>query len=180
MIVVLRFLLGLVTAPFKSRWRLEAENVALRQQLIVLCRKAKGRARLTNGDRWFLVLLYQWFPSILDVVTVIRPETLIRWHRCGFRFYWRWKSRRSAGRPKIDEGLQALITRMSAENPLWGAPRIHGELLKLGFAVAQSTVAKYMKRQRRVPPSQGWQIFLRNYLPDIAAMDFFSRAHAGI
>ncbi|CAJ0874308.1 hypothetical protein AMST5_02588 [freshwater sediment metagenome] len=173
MIALLRLFLSMLTAPFKPMWRLDAENAALRQQLIVLRRKMKGRPRLTNGDRWFLIFLYQWFPSILGVVTIIRPETLIRWHRSGFRFYWRWKSRRPAGRPKIDEELRALITRMSVENPLWGAPRIHGELLKLGFEVAQSTVAKYMKRQRRRPPSQGWRTFLRNLLTDMAAMDFF-------
>jgi transposase InsO family protein len=173
MIALLRLLLALVTTPFKQMWRLEAENAALRQQLIVLRRKVKRRPRLTNGDRWFLVVLYQWFPSILAVVAVIRPETLVRWHRSGFRFYWRWKSRQPAGRPKIDEELRELIEHMSVENPLWGAPRIHGELLKLGFEVAQSTVAKYMKRQRRRPPSQGWRTFLRNHLPDMAGMDFF-------
>ena len=120
----------------------------------------RGRVQLTNGDRLFLVLLYRWFPSVLKAITIIRPETLVRWHRAGFRRYWRWKSRSLGGRPKIAE-LRALIRRMSAENPLWGAPRIHGELLKLGFEVAQSSVAKYMLR-RCGPPSQGWRTFLRN------------------
>jgi hypothetical protein len=151
---------------------LEAENVALRHQLIVLRRQVRGRVRLRNNDRWFFVQLYRWFPSILAVITVIRPETLVRWHRMGFRRYWRWKSRSVGGRPRIDTDLRALIRRMSIENPLWGAPRIHGELLKLGFAVAQSTVAKYMVKRRR-PPSQGWRTFLRNHAPDIAAMDLF-------
>src|SRR5438067_11432465 len=104
--------------------------------------------------------------------SVIRPETLIRWHRAGFRRYWRWKSRPLGGRPQIDADLRALIRRMSAENPLWGAPRIHGELLKLGFEVAQSSVAKYMVK-RCGPPSQGWCTFLRHHAPDIAAMDLF-------
>jgi hypothetical protein len=90
---------------------------------------------------------------------IVRPETLLRWHRAGFRCYWRWKSRRRAGRPQIETELRALIRRMSIENPLWGAPRIHGELLKLGFEVAQSSVAKYMVK-RRGPPSQGWRTFL--------------------
>ena len=115
---------------------------------------------------------YRWFPSILKVLTVIRPETLVRWHRAGFRSYWRWKSRSLGGRPQIEKDLGALIRQMSIENSLWGAPRIHGELLKLGFEVAQSSVAKYMVK-RRGPPSQGWQTFLRNHAPDIAAMDLF-------
>ena len=103
---------------------------------------------------------------------IIRPETLVRWHRSGFRRYWRRKSRSLGGRPKIAADLRALIGRMSAENPLWGPPRIHGELLKLGFKVAQSSVAKYMVK-RCGPPSQRWRTFLRNHAPDIAAMDLF-------
>ena len=135
-------------------------------------RKVQGRVRLTNNDRWFLIQLYRWFPSILTVLTIIRPETLMRWHRAAFRCYWRWKSRPLGGRPQIDDELRALIRRMSMENPLWGAPRVHGELLKLGFEVAQSSVAKYMVK-RRGPPSQGWRTFLRNHAPNIAAMDLF-------
>jgi hypothetical protein len=135
------FVLAVLTSPFKSKSRLEAENAALRHQLIVLQRKVQGRVRLTNTDRWFLIQLYRWFPSILQVVTIVQPETLVRWHRAGFRRYWRWKSRRRGGRPQIDADLRALIRRMSVENSLWGAPRIHGELLKLGFEVAQSSVA---------------------------------------
>src|SRR6201991_2644673 len=112
------------------------------------------------------------FPSILQVLTIIQPETLVRWHRAGFRCYWRWKSLPLGGRPRIDAEVRALIRRMSMENPLWGAPRIHGDLLKLGFEVAQSSVAKYMVK-RRAPPSQGWRTFLRNPAPDVAAMDLF-------
>jgi hypothetical protein len=112
--------------------------------VIVLRRKVRGRVRLTNDDRWFFVQLYRWFPSIMMVLTIIQPETLIGWHRAGFRCYWRWKSRSRGGRPQVEADLRALIRRMSVENPLWGAPRIYGELLKLGFEVAQSTVAKYM------------------------------------
>ncbi|MGB9398394.1 MAG: hypothetical protein WCB69_04290, partial [Pseudolabrys sp.] len=132
----------------------------------------RGRIRFTNGDRLVFIQLYRWFPSVLKVITVIRPEALVRWHRTGFRRYWRWKSRSLGGRPQIDTELRALIRQMSIENPLWGAPRIHGELLKLGFEVAQSSVAKYMIK-RRGPPSQGWGTFLRNHAPDIAAMDLF-------
>ena len=172
MIALLCFVLAVLISPFKSKCRLEAENVALRHQLIVLRRKMQGRVRLTNNDRWFLIQLYRWFPSILNVLTIIRPETLVRWHRAGFRCYWRWKSRPRGGRPQIEVNLRALIRQMGMENPLWGAPRIHGELLKLGFEVAQSGVAKYMVK-RRGPPSQGWRTFLRNHRPDIAAMDLF-------
>jgi transposase InsO family protein len=172
MIGLLRFVLGILASPFKSKSRLEAENSVLRHQLIVLRRKTRGRPRLTNNDRWFFIQLYRWFPSILQVLTIIRPETLVRWHRAGFRCYWRWKSRPLGGRPQIETELRVLIRRMSVENPLWGAPRIHGELLKLGIEVAQSSVAKYMVK-RRGPPSQGWRTFLRNHAPDIAAMDLF-------
>lgn len=111
-------------------------------------------------------------PSILKVLSIIHPETLVRWHRAGFRCYWRWKSHSVGGRPLLETDLRVLIRRTSIANPLWGAPRIHGELLKLGFAVAQSSGAKYMVK-RRGPPSQGWRTFLRNHAPDIAAMDLF-------
>ena len=144
MIGLLCFALAVLASPFKSKLRLEAENAVLRHQLIVLRRRLHGRIRLTNHDRWFLIQLYRWFPSILKVLTIIRPETLVRWHRAGFRCYWRWKSRPLGGRPPIDTELRALIRRMSVENPLWGAPRIHGELLKLGFEVAQPGMANFL------------------------------------
>src|ERR1700746_1978614 len=172
MIGLLCFAVAVLTSPFKSKLRLEAENAVLRHQVIVLRRRLRGRVRFTNHDRWFFVQLYRWFPSILTVLTIIRPATLVRWHRAGFRCYWRWKSGRRGGRPQIETELRALIRRMSVENPLWGAPRIHGELLKLGLAVAQSSVAKYMVK-RRGPPSQGWRTFLHNHAPNIAAMDLF-------
>jgi transposase InsO family protein len=172
MIGLFCFVLAVLASPFKSKLRLEAENAVLRHQLIVLRRKLKGRARLRNNDRWFFVQMYRCFPSILKVVTIVQPETLVSWHRAGFRRYWRWKSRRRGGRPRLEIELRALIRQMSTENLLWGAPRIHGELLKLGFSVAQSSVAKYMVK-RRGPPSQGWKTFLRNHAPDIAAMDLF-------
>src|SRR5207247_10078939 len=117
-----------------------------------------------------LVQLYRWFPSVLNAITIVRPETLVRWHRGGFRRYWRWKSHSLGGRPQIDTDLRALIRRMSIDNPLWGAPRIHGELLMLGFEVAQSTVSTYLVRGRR-PPSQFWSTFLRNQMEVIAAID---------
>jgi transposase InsO family protein len=172
MIGLLLFVLAILALPIKSKSRLEAENLVLRHQLIVLRRKLGGRVRLTNSDRWFFIQMYRWFPSIRQVLTIIRPETLLRWHRAGFRHYWRWKSRSLGGRPQIETKLRALIQQMSTENPLWGAPRIHGELLKLGFGVAQSSVAKYMVK-RRGPPSQGWRAVLHNHAPDVAAMDLF-------
>src|SRR5216684_2529253 len=162
MVALICFVLTVLASPFKSNIRLEAENAVLRHQLVVLRRKLKGRAHLTNNDRWFFVQLYRWFPSILPVLMIIRPVTLVRWHRAGFRRYFRWKSRRR-GRPPIEAELRALIRQMSTENLLWGAPRIHGELLKLGFEVAQSSVAKYMVK-RRGPPSQGWRTFLVRHL----------------
>jgi hypothetical protein len=172
MIGLLCFVLAVLASPFKSKLRLEAENAVLRHQLNVVRRRLPGRVRLTNHDRWFFIQLYRWFPSILQVLTIIRPETLVSWHRAGFRCYWRWKSLGRGGRPQIETELRALIRRMSIENPLWGAPRTHGELLKLGLAVAQSSVAKYMVK-RRGPPSQGRRTFLHNHAPDIAAMDLF-------
>src|SRR5262245_25892973 len=172
MVALIGFLLALLTSLFKPKSRLEAENAVLRHQLAVLQRKLRGRVQLSNSDRLFFVQLYRWFPSVLKAVTIIRPETVVRWHRAGFRRYWRWKSRSLGGRPQIDGELRKLIRRMSAENLLWGAPRIQGELLKLGFAVAQSTVAKYMAK-RRDPPSQGWRTFLRNHAPHIAAVNLF-------
>jgi hypothetical protein len=164
--------LNLVASLFRSKSRLEAENAALRRQLIVLQRKVRGRVQLTNGDRLFFIQLYRWFPSVLKAIKIIRPDTLVRWHRAGFCRYWRCKSRNLGGRPQISADLRILIRRMSVENLLWGAPRIHGQLLKLGFAVAQSTVAKYMAGKND-PSGQNWGTFLRNHMPHIAAMDLF-------
>ena len=118
MIALLCFVLAVLAAPFKSKSRLEAENAALRHQLIVLRRKVHGRVRLTNSDRWFFIQLYRWFPLILKVLTIVQPETIVRWHRAGFRRYWRRKSRQGGGRPQIDAELRALIRRMSVENPV--------------------------------------------------------------
>src|SRR5271155_2564312 len=157
----------------KSRARLEAENLVLRQQLNVLIRKLPRRLRLTNSDRLLLVWLYRLFPSILSVIRIVRPETVIRWHRRGFQAYWRWKSRPGVGRPPIDGKIRDLIRQMSMANPLWGSPRIHGELLMLGIEIAQSTVAKYMVPRSLRPPSQSWKTFLRNHAAGIASIDLF-------
>jgi transposase InsO family protein len=174
MVALLMLLLNLLGLPFKSKSCLAAENAALRQQVIVLQRKVRGRIALTDSDRLFFIQLYRWFPSVLAAIKIIRPETLVRWHRAGFRRYWRWKSRHLGGRPRIDAELRALIRQMSIENVLWGAPRIRGELLKLGFAIAQSTVARYMSRpDGRGPSGQCWSTFVRNHMPQIVAMDLF-------
>src|SRR5450755_2146535 len=139
-----KLILGILASRFKARATLEAENLVLRQQVNVLRRRTPKRPHLNNTDRFLFFWLYRWFPSVLEVVAIVRPETVIRWHRAGFRAYWRWRSRNRVGRPKVSAELRRLIGEMSRANALWGAPRIHGELLKLGFEVAQSTVARYM------------------------------------
>jgi len=157
---------------FSRRVRLEAENLLLRQQLVVLRRKFPKRVRLCNLDRLLMVWLYRLYPALLDTITTVQPETVIRRHRRGFGAYWRWRYRHVGGRPRIEAELRRLIRRMSRENPLWGAPRIHGELLMLGIDVAESTVGRYMVRHRR-PSSQGWKTFRRNHVAGIAALDLF-------
>jgi hypothetical protein len=171
MIAIVKLLIWGLLDYFKSRGRLEAEVMVLRHQLNILRWHLPRRVRPNGLDRAIFVWLYRLFPDIGNAVAIIRPETVVRWHRKGFRAWWRWKSRNPGGRPKIDRHLRDLIHRMCAENPLWGAPRIHGELLKLGFDVAQSTVSKYMLG-RRGPPSQGWKTFLRNHADGIASVDF--------
>src|SRR5277367_423497 len=129
-------------------------------QLNVLRRKSPQRLTFSSIDRLVFAGLYRLAPDVLDALKIVRPETVIRWHRAGFRAYWRWKSRQRGGRPKTPLEIRQLIREISLANPLWGAPRIHGELLKLGIDVGHTTVAKYMARGRR-PPSQGWKTFLR-------------------
>ena len=149
---------------------MQAEIMVLRHQLNVLRRRSPKRAVLNNIDRLVFVGLYRVAPQV--ILQIIKPETLIRWHRAGFRAYWRWKSRPRGGRPRTPREIRLLIREMSFANPLWGAPRIHGELLKLGIDVGQTTVAKYMAKHRR-PPSQRWRTFLHNHADGIASMDLF-------
>ena len=170
MLALLHTIALVVANLFKSRRRLEAENLLLRLQLSIALRRAPARLRLRGIDRALLVGLVRLWPDLSDIIQVVKSETLLRWHRAGFKAYWRWKSRMRVGRLSIDRGLHDLIRRMSRENPLWGASRIYGELLMLGFEVAQSTVSKYMTRGRR-PPSQSWRTFLRNHAEAIAAID---------
>jgi transposase InsO family protein len=169
MLAVLHSLAIFIVDLFKSPRRLEAENLFLRHQLSIALRRAPPRLRLRGSDRALLVWMTRLWPSLLSAAQVVQPETILRWHRAGFTAFWRWKSRKRAGRPKIDRGLRDLIRRMSSENPKWGASRIHGELLMLGFEVAQSTVSKYMVQSG--PRSQGWKTFLRNHAQAIAAID---------
>ena len=171
MIAYLKLLTSVLVSLLKSRGQLEAEVVLLRHQLNVLRRAAPPRFRFTSMDRLIFVWLYRLCPSLLNAVGIIKPATVLRWHRGGFRLYWRWKSRSPGGRPKISRETRQLIRVMSLANPLWGAPRIHGELLKLGIEVGETTVAKYMIKGGR-PSSQTWRTFLRNHAAGIAAMDF--------
>src|SRR6202007_755512 len=157
---------------FRSRAALQAEILTLRHQLNVLRRKSPQRLGFTSIDRLVFAGLYRLAPGVLHALKVLQPETVIRWHRAGFRAYWRWKSGPRGGRPKTPVDVRQLILEMSVANPLWGARRIHGELLKLGIDVGQTTVAKYMAKRRR-PPSQGWKTFLRNHADGIASIDMF-------
>jgi putative transposase len=144
----------------------------LRHQLQVLQRARNPRLRLTLADRLLLVWLARVWNDWRTALVIVQPETVIAWHRRGFRLFWAWKSRRRIGRPPVPADVRALIRTMSQSNPLWGAPRIHGELLKLGIEVSQATVAKYMIKHRR-PPSQTWRTFLKNHMGQVMAADFF-------
>lgn len=166
--LIIRF----ITDLFRSRAALEAELLVLRQQINVLRRTAPKKLSFNLIDRLMLAGACRWFPKAYDALAIVRPDTVVRWHRAGFRSYWRWKPRRRSGRPIIPLEIRRLIRQMSIDNPLWGAPRIHGELLKLGIDIGQTSVAKYMAQRRR-PPSQGWKTFLRNHADGIAAMDLF-------
>src|SRR6266850_3560247 len=157
---------------FRSRVSLEAEILILRHQLNIQRRHVPKRVAFSAMDRLIFVGLYRLVPNTIKALTIVKPDTVIRWHRAGFRSYWRWKSRHRCGRPTVLLEIRRLIREMSIANPLWGAPRIHGELLKLGIEIGQTSVAKYMAK-RRDPPSQGWRTFLRNHADGIAAMDLF-------
>jgi putative transposase len=155
---------------FRSRAELELEVIALRHQLAVLRRQRPGRTRLSPVDRLLWLWLYRIWPRCLNVIVLVKPATVVQWHHKGFRLYWRRRSR--SGRPSVDREVRSLIRQMNSANPLWGAPRIHGELLKLGIEISQATVAKYMVR-RVGTPSPTWRSFLRNHADGIAAIDMF-------
>ena len=162
----------LVKTFFGNRIGLAAENLALRHQLAVLQRSVP-RPKLRRSDRIFWVWLSQLWRGWESALLIVRPETVIGWHRQGFKLYWRWKSRAKQGRPCVERDIRDLIRRMSRENPTWGAPRIQSELRLLGHDVADSTVARYMIRQPK-PPSQNWRTFLANHMKQTAAIDFFT------
>lgn len=172
MLDLCRLIFRMAIDLFRSRATLEAEILLLRQQINVLRRTNAKRLSFNSVDRLILVGVCRLFPKVYDALAIVRPDTVIRWHRAGFKSYWRWKSRRRCGRPTVSLEIRRLIREMGIANPLWGAPRLHGELLKLGIDVGQTSVAKYMTR-RRGPPSQGWKTFLRNHADGIVAMDLF-------
>ena len=160
-------------ALFKSQRQLALENLALRQQVAML-RQSVRRPRATPADKVFWILFSRYVDGWRSLLHILHPDTVVRWHRKGFRLYWRWKSRGpKPGRPAIDTSLRKLIRDMQASNIGWGAPRIHGELLKLGIEVSQATVSKYMLKSKK-PPSQTWRTFLDNHADCLAAMDFFT------
>jgi hypothetical protein len=169
--IVGRFLTFL-KAFFAGRAALAAENLALRHQLAVLQRSVP-RPKLRRRDRVFWVWLSRLWSPWRSALLIVQPDTVVRWHRQGFRLYWRWKSRKKRGRPEVDWAIRDLVRRMCRENPTWGAPRIQSELALLGHDVAESTVAKYIIRQPK-PPSQTWRTFLANHVGQIAAVDFFT------
>ena len=147
MISLVRLVFLQIHACLKSRADIRAENMMLRHQLDMLLRPSRKRFRTTGVDRLRFVWLYRLWPGSVQAMMIVHPKTLIRWHREGFRWYWRWESRRRGGRPRVSTEIRQRVRQMSRENPLWGAPRIHGELLKLGFDVSQSTVSRYMPRR---------------------------------
>jgi putative transposase len=171
MLHLLYALLATARSSLNSQRELALENLALRQQLAILQRKTQ-RPRLTRTDRAFWVALCRLWPDWQNALIIVKPQTVIGWHRKGFKLYWTSESRNRGGRPPIDAAIRTLIRQMARENASWGAPRIHGELLMLGFGVAEATVSRYMPR-RRTRPSQTWRAFLRNHTNDLVSIDFF-------
>jgi len=170
---MLKLALQALTSGLKSRQLLIAENLALRHQIEVLQRNC-SRPGLKWRDRALWDILSTFWPGWRDALYIVQPDTVARWHRQGFRYYWRWKSRQKRhGRPRVSKETRDLIRQMSTANPLWGAPRIHGELLKLGIDVGQTTVSRYMVKPNR-PSSQSWRTFLTNHVTDIVSIDFFT------
>ncbi len=165
-------LLETLTDLLRSRASLQFEILALRQQLAMVADRDRKRLSFHKSERIFWVWLYRLWPACLKTLKIFKPDTLVRWHRKGFRLYWTWKSRpRHGGRPAIDPDVRKLIRTMSRNNIGWGAPRIHGELQMLGIEISESTVAKYMIRHRN-PPSQTWRTFLENHATELVSVDF--------
>lgn len=170
---MIRSLLSFCVGFLKSRTQLQLENVFLRKQLEILTRTSP-KLRLRPSDRFFFSVLTNFFSSWKSTLPIIKPETVIRWHQQGFKLYWRWKSRHKSGRPKIPQEQINLIKLIANDNPLWGAPRIHGELLKLGFDISEATVPRYLPKRPRRTTGQHWKTFLRNHSAEIVSLDFFT------
>src|SRR5436190_6893591 len=168
MVAILSAVVSIFVFRFRSRAALELKLVALEHQLAVLRRQRPGRPQLSSLDRLLWVLLYRICPQVIDAMVVVKPATVVEWHRKGFRLYWRRRSRRP-GRPRIGPEIRDLIRRMSNANPLWGAPRIHGELLKLGINISQATVGRRMPSRPKLP-SPTWRSFLCNHLRSTVAI----------
>ncbi len=171
MFALLGSLLPLLVSPACLR-DIALENLALRQQLAVLKRKCP-RPRLRRTNRFFWVWLSRGWKDWPRALVIVRPETVMAWQRKGFRLYWSWISRQKSGRPEARPAIRALILKIAAANPLWGAPRIHGELIKLGIPISERTVSRLLPRKRR-PPSQTWKTFLDNHLNQLVSIDFFT------
>ena len=171
MLHLLYALLATARSSLKPQRELALENLALRQQLAILQRKTK-RPKLSKADRAFWVALCRLWPDWHNALIIVKPQTVIGWHRKGFKLCWTWKSRRRGGRLPIDAELRTLIRRIARENPTWGAPRIHGELLMLGFEVAEATVSRHMPLRRK-PPSHSWRAFLQNHTQDLVSTATF-------
>src|SRR6516162_10221531 len=176
MISMLRHLIGWIICLLRSREFLLLENLALRQQLLAL-HSQRPRRRLSTPHKLFWIVLRRLWSGWTQPLVLVTPKTVVAWHRAGFGLYWRWlsRARQVGGRRRVSAELRALIFRMALENPTWGAPRIHGELLKLGFDLSEPTVSRWLRRAPRTPdPAQRWLTFLRNHREAIAAMDFFT------
>jgi putative transposase len=174
MLVLLLSLLATLRSAFHTHAELALENLALRQQLASLSRSSP-RPRLRLTDRAFWVGLSQIWSRWADALVIVKPDTVVRWHRAGFRLLWRWKSRaRTPAEGHVTPEVRALIRRMAQANPLWGAPKIHGELLMLGIVISERSVSRFMPKRPAKPPSQTWRTFLDNHLGSLASIDFFT------
>jgi transposase InsO family protein len=167
-------LLGALRSTFRTRAELALENLALRQQLANL-RHTSGRPRIRMADRAFWLVLSRLWSRWADVLVIVKPDTVVRWHRTGFRLFWRWKSRpRTPAPAELSPETKTLIGQMAKANPLWGAPKIHGELLKLGIDISERSVSRFMPPKPRQPPAQTWRTFLDNHVGSMASIDFFT------
>ena len=174
MLIFLTTLIATLSSFLRSRAAVELENLALRHQIGVLQRSSAKRPKLTRWDRLLWIGLSRLWRDWRSALAIVRPETVVAWHRAAFRLFWTWKVQRlERGRPVISREVRELIRKMCQENPLWGAPRIHGELLKLGIDIAESSVSKYMVRRHK-PPSQTWRTFLENHVQQLVSIDFFT------